>query len=120
VLKNVAKYFVTPEGIFYTLYSEDHGYVLINGIKHRNIFGSKIYKASLDGKENNLISVLDGIDLGVWSDVFAGYHEGKLAVRFMEKAESDYYSSGWDYVVSDSILIIDTESGSYIKSSVQQ
>ncbi len=108
--ETIAAYIVTEAGIFYTVTESEPREIRWNNEVYYDLYGGKIYRMNLDGSDAKLLCTLDGVDLSVTLfSPFLGYHDGKLALAFMDKVENDYYESGYDYNTSPDVILLDTE-----------
>ena len=108
ISENVADYIVTDEGIFFVSFEpEPRGFVK-NGETYYDLFGGKVYCS--DGVETGLFCET-GYDLSVSGGTFAGFCGGYIALSFMDDVAEEYYASGFDYNVSERLIIIDTRTG---------
>ncbi|MBQ8187832.1 MAG: hypothetical protein IJ037_13325 [Clostridia bacterium] len=113
VVENIAKYIVTDEGIFYTVYENEGRKIDFNGETHTDIFAGKLYRMNHDGSNAALFCTLDNINLSVWSELFLGYASGKLALAYMDQVENDWFESGYDYNIAPEIIIVNTADGAW-------
>lgn len=119
VAENIAEYIVTDDGIFYTVYESKPQDMEYNGDTYYDIFAGKLYRMSLDGSNAELFCVLDNVDLSVDTKLFLGYTNGKLALAFMDEMQNVFYESGYDYTVSDDVIIVDVTDRSWIVSKYE-
>lgn len=113
IAENLADYIVTENGIFYTVFESEPHKINNSGDTHYDIFAGKIYHMNHNGSEAKLLCVLDGIDLNVYTELFLGYADGKLALAYMDEVENSFFDSGYDYNISPDVIIVDTADGSW-------
>lgn len=107
VAENIAAYIVTDDGIFYTVYQSVPQKSEHNGDTYYDIFAGRLYRMNHDGSHATLLCELD-VDLSVYTQLFLGYADGKLALAFMDEVQNDFYDSGYDYNISPDVIIVDT------------
>jgi hypothetical protein len=113
IADNLARFIVTEAGIFYTVYETEPKKIEFNNDTYYDIFAGKIYRMNHDGSSSALFCTLEDVNLSVWSDVFLGYAEGRLAVAYMDAVENDWFESGYDYNIAPEIIIVDTTDGTW-------
>jgi len=117
LVENLGKYTVTEDGIFYTVCENAPAEIKFNGTAYYDIFGGKLYRMNHDGSNSALICTLNSINISVWSDLFIGYADRKLALSYMDVVQNDWFESGYEYNIAPEIIIVDITDGTWMISN---